>query len=234
MRVAVSTFVQTSTITPVKTKLAQDIGQDNAEKFYFSCINAIEKKMFDLKKLCADIHPYWAIAEQEGLSNPIWMNLNKIYTGEGALGDKLERVYSNLRIGYDYVVMMGVDSPQIPNELIIRVIDDLASHDCVVGKNHDGGIYLFAGGSQIPKEVWADNADDDANITADQLIDNLKSNGKTVALLPSFASVNEASDLQLLMNEMHQHDAVELSTLKQIIPEFYRSVNFKTPAMQGA
>lgn len=236
MKVAVATFVKTATITPVKTRLAKDVGQENADKFYYGCINAIEQRLLGLKKTCADIDPYWAIAEQDGLANPIWSSFNKILSGEGELGNRLHHVYSSLRIGYDYVLLMGADSPHIPNDIIMRAIDDLASHDCVVGRTHDGGFYLF--GSQVPikQESWTENITYSSDVTADQLIANLRAEGKTIAFLPSFADVDEVSDLPILLDEINQNDSRELSTLKQIIPELHAMKNKQSEEkmMQGA
>lgn len=234
MKVAVTTFVKTATLTPVKTRLAKDIGQNNAEKFYYSCINAIEQRMLNLKKTCSYIDPYWAIAEQKGLSNPIWGNFNRIHTGDGDLGERLHHVYSTLHSGYDYVLLMGADSPHIPTDIIMRALDDLASNDCVIGRTHDGGFYLFGSSLPIQKENWTHNIEYSAKSTADQLVKNLQEAQKSIAFLPAFTDVDQVSDLPVLMNEIQQNDGRELSTLKQIIPELNKLGQHNEKMMQGA
>ncbi len=62
--------------------------------------------------------------------------------------DFTERCAHSLRVaaknGYEQIVQIGTDTPQIQAENIRQAFDTLASHDMVFGPTRDGGYYLLA------------------------------------------------------------------------------------------
>ena len=69
------------------------------------------------------IIPYWALAEEEAVNLKKWQNFNPIWTGNGDLGLRLHNIYNHLQKKYEYVILIGTDSPQITPEIIINSID---------------------------------------------------------------------------------------------------------------
>ena len=227
MKVAIAIFVRTPTISPVKIKLAENIGKNNAEKFYFSCVNSLEHKILELNKLTEDIHPYWAIAEQEGLSSPMWNGMNKIFTGEGDLGQRMHHVYSTLRVGYDYILLMGVDSPQIPKEIILQAIDDMADNDYVVGTTQKNGIYLFGGKKSVTANEFGQicyNADNAEKV--------LSKNNNKVAYLQKYTEVDDITDLEDFQKEIKDnHLDAPLTTLSNIVSDITKGSKSKSDSL---
>lgn len=218
MKAALVTFVKTPSLTPVKPKLAKTIGRQATDEFYKSCIHIIEQKMLQINAYSNDIHPYWAIAEQGGMDHKLWKNLNKIYTGEGDMGQRLHHVYSSLRIGYDYVIMMSIDSPHVPKSVIIQALDDLAANDFVIGSNHRGGFYLLGGSVGIQYEVWTNNTHYDTATTCMDLLRNIQTDHRKIATLPTYASVDDSNDLPRIQEEMQSINDNALNNIPLIVP----------------
>lgn len=124
MNTALVIFVKTLGLSPVKTRLAKDIGIENAEAFYKRSVNATSALAHKIKLDLADIDIYWAIAEEEGVENEVWSNFNKIFQGNGSFGDRLSSVYEELIQKYSSVCFMGADSPHFGHiEFIKKTFD---------------------------------------------------------------------------------------------------------------
>lgn len=154
MSAAIAIFAKTPGLSPVKTRLAASIGKEKAEQFYRLCLEVAEELALSARKYST---PYWAIAEESGLNDPLWQNLDRMWTGEGGLGERLHHVYSTLRKNYGTVLLIGTDSPQLSVQHIKKAISHLTKHSGItIGKALDGGFYLFGGNVDIPREVWVE------------------------------------------------------------------------------
>jgi glycosyltransferase A (GT-A) superfamily protein (DUF2064 family) len=151
-----------------------------------------------------DVVPYWAIAEQDGLGNPLWPRLRYIWQGTGDLGNRLACVFSGLRRSFDTVAAIGVDSPQITPLLIadavrhLRRDDNHISH--VLGRCHDGGFYLVGSSALLPPETWRDVAYSTAQ-AAEQMAAKLSALGSVIEL-EHLTDVDRAEDLLILRGEL--------------------------------
>ena len=59
MSIALAIFVKTPSLSPVKTRLAQSIGEDKAIAFYMLCLEAIKETA---KQIDADV--VWAVGRK--------------------------------------------------------------------------------------------------------------------------------------------------------------------------
>jgi uncharacterized protein len=200
MTTALAIFVKTPELSPVKTRLAKDIGKESAIRLYESFIDIIEKKIKYLTKDKAHIIPYFAIAEKEGLSNHRWQAFDKIHTGNGDLGERLHNVYSSLLKRHDEVVIIGSDSPQISSKIITKaVISIKKNNNFVIGPAKDGGFYLFAGNKEIPKELWMDVVYS-KDTTMTDLVEKLEPISK-IEFLETLVDIDQLDDLIFLLKE---------------------------------
>lgn len=153
MKTCIATFVKTPGVSPIKTRLAQSIGREKAEKIFLLFCKHIESvcKHFILNN---SIDCYWAIAEEEQLSNPLWKDLKRLWTGIGDLGERMERVYNTLSMDYENVFLMGADSPQISVQYLEYVLAEKVKHDIVITPTVDGGFCILGGSVPIPRKVW--------------------------------------------------------------------------------
>lgn len=202
MTTAIATFVKTPTLSPVKTRLAATIGKKKAIEFYGLCLNAVRSTVEK-----ANAAPFWAVGEENGLSNPLWQDFNSLYTEEGGLGERQHHIYHTLRTKYDQVLLIGADTPQLSPALLQEAITALEQHDFVIGPARDGGYYLFGGRTPVSKRIWTE-VPYSVSTTREKLQSLLPS---TPAHLPLLTDVDMEDDLEFVLSEMPE----EMTTAQQ-------------------
>jgi uncharacterized protein len=199
----ITAFVKTPGLSPIKTRLAKDIGPAKAAEFYeLSCLSVAS--LFE--QLQADkefnVEACWALAEKNSQDHPLWQGFKTVRQGEGGLGHRLNLVYNQLKSKYDYVIFIGADSPQLTLSLLKDAIRTmLKTNSFVLGPSYDGGFYLFAGMDALDKEVWLRPIYSCEQTYAD-LSRQLKQKGRKLESLSMQADVDHFQDLELVQNEI--------------------------------
>ena len=193
MSTAIAIFVKTPSLSPVKTRLAATIGTDKAQAFYKLSLQSVQEITQS-----AAIVPYWAVAEENGLTDPLWQDCTPIWTGDGNLGERQHRVYETLLQKHEHVMLIGADTPQISRSILNAAVDLLASHDFVIGPARDGGYYLFGGRVSTQQIVWT-SVPWSTDLTRVRLEAGLPS---APAHLPMLTDVDNQEDLQFVLQEM--------------------------------
>jgi len=201
-RIALTAFVKTPGLSPIKTRLSQDLGEPVAAKFYRLAVDSVEATLSQVAsdQLC----PYWAVAEESGVRNWRWKAFSRVPQGQGGLGDRLGRVVNQLQMRHDIVAVMGIDSPQVGSSLLQSAFRFLISQagraTHVLGRCHDGGFYFLATNRLLPRSMWSD-IDFSSSETAYQLANKLDKLG-TIVELPTLTDVDRAHDLSVLRREL--------------------------------
>ena len=157
---ALVAFVKTPEYSPVKTRLSAGIGSDAAIQFFNLATEVITHTMSMVSVKNTTVHPFWAVAEVEALESPRWHAFSKISQGVGSLGDRLHRVYHEIKKNYDSVILIGADSPQLTAHQLEAAIEQLNSpatietQAAVLGPALDGGFYLFGSCNDFPESFW--------------------------------------------------------------------------------
>jgi glycosyltransferase A (GT-A) superfamily protein (DUF2064 family) len=197
-RPAIAVFVKTPGLSPIKTRLARTIGQQEAEKYYLQFIKKTEQVLYKLE--ANGFKAFWAVTERQGMQNVLWQNFSTIYSGIGnstTLGNRLHRIYSDLLRKYSPVVLIGADTPQIDSDQIIDAIRPHYKKDSfIIGPSIDGGFYLIAGSKKIPGIFWRYTTYS-KNSTYYQLTRKLKYIGKLKKISPLCDIDTEDDLLQL-------------------------------------
>jgi hypothetical protein len=153
MKYALACFVKTPGLSEIKTRLAQDIGKKKAEEVYLKLIDKIKET---LNYVSDSLDVFWAVGEDAGITKSIWSDHEAIYTGEGCLGERMSNIYSKLLAeGYDGVILIGSDIPEITPEHIYNAVHFVKEGNLVFGPCYDGGFYLFGGSKKIDNNIWA-------------------------------------------------------------------------------
>ena len=154
---AIAVFAKTPGFSPIKTRLAQSVGKETAEKFHKISVEILKAKLRNVPGLI----PYWAIAEEEALAAPLWSDVSVMWQGPGDLGARLDQVYSKLLQNHDFVILVGADCPHLLLESVAEAKRLLSGWDSypavgkfVIGRSQDGGFYLFGGDAHVPRSVW--------------------------------------------------------------------------------
>jgi len=156
---ALAIFVKTPGLSPIKTRLAQTIGTETALEFYHLALRALKKVLIKLQVELPNVDIYFAVAEEEGLSSPLWLGFPTLWQGKGGLGSKLSHIYNLLlhNYNYEFVCFMGADSPQISTDQIFKSIlttNQNYTTSFVLGETQDGGFYFFGGGLPLTPLQW--------------------------------------------------------------------------------
>lgn len=149
MSTAIAIFVKTPSLSPVKTRLAEGIGKEKALEFYQLSLQCVQETVKS-----ADISAYWAVAEENGLSNPLWRKFTALWTGEGGLGERQHHIYETLLKKHERVLLIGADAPQISKDILKQANVALDTNDFVMGPARDGGYYLFGGRISTEQKIW--------------------------------------------------------------------------------
>jgi len=187
--IAIAIFVKTPGLSPIKTRLAKTIGQVAAESAYRLCVKAIKETVIRV-----DADSYFAVAEQEGLRDPLWHGLECLHTGPGCLGQRQHHIYQRLLLRYQQVILIGSDSPQLTVDRLQQAIEALKSEQFAVGPARDGGYYLFAGRRPLSQAFWT-NLIYSRGDTCDNLLAALPTKAALLAPLTDLDTVDDVAQL---------------------------------------
>ncbi|MCX6104109.1 MAG: DUF2064 domain-containing protein [Proteobacteria bacterium] len=210
---AVAIFVKTPGQSSIKTRLAEVIGKEKAESFYLLSCEWTFQTVKQLASSC-NAHPFWAVAEREGMASSLWQNFDRVCQGEGSLGDRLHYVYSELLQRFGSVVVLGADSPELTIEAVQDAVQEVGEKEktpFVIGETPDGGFYLFGGRKPIPAELWRSVSYSETS-TALELKNKISELG-VVKPLVSCADVDVIEDLKAVYGRLKKNRPHKYSEL---------------------
>ncbi len=193
-------FVKTPGHSPLKTRLAQAIGQDAAETFHRLAAAAVADVVMQAQAKMPGLVAYWAVAETEALDAPIWSDLPRIAQGDGDLGARMRQVCQVMRERHGRAVLIGADAPQLRAEDLLTACASLNSHDHALGPSEDGGFWLFATRVAVPEAAWTETPWSQAD-TAARFLDRL--GDASVASLRRLCDVDTVDDLATLAEALY-------------------------------
>ena len=140
MKNALIIFVRKPELGKVKTRLAADIGDENAMKVYNDLLThtCVITKGLPLDK--------YAFYSEKVTGEDLW-NKNgfyrKIQNGNN-LGEKMENAFKVLfNESYEKLIIIGSDCFELDASLISKAFEQLDNYDVVIGPANDGGYYLL-------------------------------------------------------------------------------------------
>jgi len=128
-------FVKAPRMGRIKTRLAKDIGNFNAWRFYRSTVNGLIKRVGQGKwdtVICVSPDNY---------KGSFFDSRYKATSqGGGDLGKRMQRVFDDMPKGK--IVLIGGDIPSIEKHHITRAFEALKNNQVVFGPADDGGFWL--------------------------------------------------------------------------------------------
>ena len=117
------------------------------------------------------------------------------------LGQKMKNaIGSVLRLGYEKVLLMGSDIPQISKETIMTAFENLEHKDIVIHPTYDGGYYLI-GMKQDYESIWKIERYGTNTVIYDTL-QHMKNEHLNTAVGRKYYDVDEKEDLCRLYKDM--------------------------------
>ncbi|MBB6430485.1 TIGR04282 family arsenosugar biosynthesis glycosyltransferase [Algisphaera agarilytica] len=134
--------------------------------------------------------------------------------GEGDLGERLDRVWQGSReqTGHDGVVFFGVDSPDVPTNILESIGDALNHAAAVIGPVEDGGYWTLACRDYLPGLLtgidWGTPA------VYDQTLAIARDAGIDLQPLPGWHDVDDPADLAALVERLASTAEPHLTPLR--------------------
>jgi rSAM/selenodomain-associated transferase 1 len=171
----------------VKTRLAKEVGEIKAYEYYKIMLNETIKKVLNLGS-AALIGFYSGNKPINGYNFPLYKQKGK------DLGEIILNAVKKLKsLGYRKIVVIGSDSPDMPNEFIKNAFEALDNTDFVIGPTEDGGFYLL-GLTDIYNCIFFE-VDWGSQNVFESLLKNITKLKKTFLLLPIWYDIDSKKEL---------------------------------------
>ena len=142
-------FMKNPIAGKVKTRLAIDIGKEEALNIY---LRLIEYTQFVTSKIqTCDKAIYYSSSVEE---HDQWNSdtYNKYQQKGKGLGEKLSNAFADaFNQGYEKVIAIGTDSFEITGNIIDKAFRSLQDSEIVIGPAKDGGYYLIGMNEHKPE-----------------------------------------------------------------------------------
>ncbi|MHC4456099.1 MAG: TIGR04282 family arsenosugar biosynthesis glycosyltransferase [Planctomycetota bacterium] len=183
----------------VKTRLAEQLGEETATCLYKGFVTDILENLLNLK-VNFDIFFAPSDAQQKFC---LWLGNKYSYipqTGDN-LGEKMKNAFEHaFTNNCTRVIIIGSDSPDLPAEFFNRSFKALESHDAIVGPSGDGGYYLIG----FSKDAFLSEAFESVAWSTPQVCEQtlniLKKHERDVYLLPQWYDVDTLDDLKTIVS----------------------------------
>ncbi len=183
-------FAKNAELGKVKTRLAKDVGEENALEIYMALLQHTEQVT---RPVLAQKKCYYS----DFIANSDMFN-DAHYEKSIQKGDDLgERMYNAAKASSgewaNKIIIIGSDCYELNSGIIEEAFKALDSHDFVIGPAEDGGYYLI-GMTELYPEIFLNKVWSTENVFLDTLLDIQKLN-KTHYLLPTLSDVDTFEDL---------------------------------------
>lgn len=215
-----------------KTRLAVDIGASAAADLYAAFVTDLLSRCGPLSdQLIAAVTPQ--SSETESWFRPrLPVNGRLWFQPEGSLGIRMDRFFEDAFASDDAssqsssdsrrIVLMGTDSPDLPDALLKQAFGELDRHDLVLGPAADGG-FTLVGMNRPIVGLWG-SVPFSSPAT---LSETLRAAGRLnlrVKLLPLWYDVDTVDNLGLLQALQHStHDAAPCPATQGVLKSLQRT-----------
>jgi uncharacterized protein len=186
-------FVKNPELGKVKTRLAKTIGDEKALQIYLRLLE-------HTRKISSKVAVNQAVYYTDFIdSNDIWSESQfRKYLQTGYdLGERMQNAFATaFDEGFEKVVIIGSDCPQLNQAHIQQAFDELLTHDVVIGPAVDGGYYLL-GMSQLIPELFTNKLWSSDQVLRQTLAD-LNRLEYSYYLLDELRDIDTAEDLKIV------------------------------------
>lgn len=128
----------------VKSRLAKEIGEEDAVKFYKACA---EYDFGQIDALPEDIKIFFLCSNKKDMENIRKWTKDKYKLIQPQSSDINHNILVSFitifKLGYKKVVTVATDLPDLTTGIILKALGELDKNDLVIGPDNDGGIYLY-------------------------------------------------------------------------------------------
>jgi rSAM/selenodomain-associated transferase 1 len=181
-------FVKNVKLGKVKTRLAKTIGNQGAFEVYSELVKITETA---LQNLNVEKRIYFS----DTVVGSKWKGLYKTVQQGNNLGERMKKAFlEGFRDGYDRIVLIGSDLPDIEAKHIKNGLSVLKDTNMVFGPAEDGGYYLI--GMKKMYDLVFDNKPWSQTNLLKETLDELKKNNITFSTLETLNDIDTFEDLE--------------------------------------
>ena len=199
----------------VKTRLAQNLGRDEAAHLYACFLQDAAETAHALSEARpgAGLVCEWALEQGDSLDEfPLtdWLPgacLHRAQTGAD-LGARMAAALGRCLASGRRAVLIGTDFPDLPHEVLIDAFEKLEGGDeprITLGPAADGGYYLIGMNRFLP-EIFTGVPWSTGEVLS-RTVERADALGTGTALLPEWRDVDEADDLEALKSRLANSSA---------------------------
>ncbi len=222
---AFAVMVKTPGFSPVKSRLAEGLGVEGAEKIYRQCLDCMGEILQDLQGEDS-VFACWAVAEESALESPLWAKFPRVHQNGLGLGERMASVINELRPVHGRVALVGADSPQLGPEIVRQAFsileDETSGADVVLGPSVDGGFYLIAMLVELPLALW-NAVEYSRSDTLEQFVEQCRRQAPQVVIdtktLPILCDLDQQADLAPMLRALKNRAGATARQLYQTLQE---------------
>ena len=190
-------FIRNPVLGKVKTRLAREIGEEQALKIY--------KHLLDHTRSITTMLPVDKFVFYEDFINQAdaWKMPSyqkKMQSGD-SLGMRMENAFADLfGMGYQQVMIIGSDCLELTSAHLLEAFDRLRQHEVVIGPALDGGYYLLGMTNLLP-DIFRNKRWSTDQVFQDTLTD-LQRLQIDYKLFPVLSDIDTKSDLPLELKSL--------------------------------
>ncbi len=212
-------FIKCPLMGTVKTRLSKTIGEKMAQELYkLFVLDIIES----LERTNIPFVIYYTIDScEETMIN--WIGKDyRYHVQEGNdLGDRIKNSFiKSFSDGYENVILIGSDSPDLPTGFIKKSFEFLSLNDVVIGPAIDGGYYLVGFRTDTFVPYIFDGVKWSSGSEFRDTMNKLEEIRAVVQLLPEWYDIDRYEDLKMLYEKNRKTDFSMSRTMK-FLEEFF-------------
>jgi rSAM/selenodomain-associated transferase 1 len=209
-------FVKYPMAGKVKTRLAEQLDQDSATELYRNFITDI---LATLKSLDVNLRIVFDPPDSKDQFQQ-WLGKEYSYIPQAGqdLGQKMKNAFVQaFSEGFNSVVVIGSDSPDLPQEYLELAFGALDTNDVIIGPSSDGGYYLmgFTRNSFLPDAFERISWSSDK--VFEQTVNILKQHRESLYLLPLWHDVDTPADLKSFLQRNEKSAFLKSATMCYLI-----------------
>jgi uncharacterized protein len=201
MKNALIVFVKNPELGKVKTRLAKDIGNQNALYVYKLLIEKTHQLVLQANETT---FVYYA---DQIFENDAWQGekiIKKLQDPDLDLGKRMHAAFTSVvKAGYKNILIIGSDNYEITHEYITKGFECLSKKDAIIGLAKDGGYYelgisanAYKNNPQILDQLFLNKLWSHQNV-GNEAITVFESHNLAFEYLPTLRDIDTVEDLRV-------------------------------------
>lgn len=181
-------FIRNPELGKVKTRLARDLGPEEALRIYRKLLGHTRKVA---QAVAVERFLFYSnfIDREDSWPEP---DFKKYLQPDGDLGDRMLQAFGQALSHCEKAVIVGSDCPGLTPLILQTAFEQLGSHDFVIGPAIDGGYYLI-GMKKLTPELFRDMTWSTDRVFQ-ETTERMQAMGSSYYVLPTLSDIDYAED----------------------------------------